>query len=138
MALIPIFKIWNTVNYNSVDKEKIKLIMICVRTQLFTNNDRLLRNSPSWRQFKIRSADQVPCPNFSPWASGVLLPPRGNFLDHNIIVPTCLRVRKMHVGTRIKGAFGHYGLFIKPRQTGKKFLALNSCSFLNTDPIFTK
>ena len=30
--------------------------------------------------------------------------------------------------------------FIKPRQTGKKieFLALNSCSFLNTDPIFTK
>ena len=32
--------------------------MICVRTQMFTNNHRLLRNSPSWRQFKIRSADQ--------------------------------------------------------------------------------
>ena len=45
----------------------------------------------------------------------------------------------MHVGTRIKGAFGDYGLFFKPRQTGKtfEFLALN-CSFLNTDPIFTK
>ena len=42
--------------------------------------------------------------------AGVLLPPRGNFLDHNITVPTCLRVRKMHVGTRIKGAFGDYGL----------------------------
>ena len=33
MALIPIFKIWNTVSYKSVDKEKIKLIMICVRAQ---------------------------------------------------------------------------------------------------------
>ena len=65
MALIPIFKIWNIVNYNPVDKEKIKLIMIDVRTQLFTNNDRLLQNSPSWRQFKIRSADRrlVPSPN---------------------------------------------------------------------------
>ena len=36
MGLIPIFKIWNIVSYNSVDKEEIKLIMICVRTQLFT------------------------------------------------------------------------------------------------------
>ena len=72
MALIPIFEIWNivTVSYNSVDKEKIKLIMICVHTQLFTNNDRLLRNSPSWRQFKIRSADcrMVPCPNVPVYA----------------------------------------------------------------------
>ena len=41
-----------------LDKEKINIIMICVRAQLFTNNHRLLRNSPSWRQFKIRSADQ--------------------------------------------------------------------------------
>ena len=32
--------------------------MICVRTQMFTNNHRLLWNSPSWRQFKIRSASQ--------------------------------------------------------------------------------
>ena len=65
MALIPIFKNSNIVSYNSVDKEEIKLIMICVRTQLFTDNDRLLQNSPSWRQFKIRSADRrlVPCPN---------------------------------------------------------------------------
>ena len=30
--------------------------MICA--QMFTNNDRLLRNSPSLPQFKIRSADQ--------------------------------------------------------------------------------
>ena len=28
--------------------------MICVHTQMFTNNHRLLRNSPSWPQFKIR------------------------------------------------------------------------------------
>ena len=75
MALIPIFKIWNTVNYNPVDKEKIKLIMICVRTQLFTNNDRLLRNSPSWRKFKIRSADRrlVPCPNLPVNADRILI-----------------------------------------------------------------
>ena len=58
MALIPIFKIWNIVSYKSVDKGKIKLIMICVRAHMFTNNHRLLRNSPSWRQFKIRYADQ--------------------------------------------------------------------------------
>ena len=62
-------------NYNSVDKEKINLIMICVRTQLFTNNDRLLRNSPSWRQFKIRSADLrlVPCPNVPVYADRSLI-----------------------------------------------------------------
>ena len=44
----------------SVDKEKIpfNIIMICVCAQMFTNNHRLLRNSPSWPQFKIRSADQ--------------------------------------------------------------------------------
>ena len=58
MALIVIFKIWIIVSYKSVDKEKIKLIMICVRTQMFTNSHRLLWNSPSWRQFKIRSADR--------------------------------------------------------------------------------
>ena len=32
--------------------------MICVRTQMFTNNHRLLRNSPYWQQVKIRSADR--------------------------------------------------------------------------------
>ena len=58
MALIQIFKIWNIVSYKSVDKEKIKLIKICVRAQMFKNNHRLLQNSPSWRQFKIMSADQ--------------------------------------------------------------------------------
>ena len=37
MALIPIFKIWNIVNCNSVDKEKIKLIMIvCAHSCLQT------------------------------------------------------------------------------------------------------
>ena len=41
-----------------MDKEKFNIIMICVRVQMFTNNHRLLRNSPSWRQFKIRSAEQ--------------------------------------------------------------------------------
>ena len=41
-----------------MDKEKINIIMICVRTQMFTNNHRLLGNSPSWPQFKIGSADR--------------------------------------------------------------------------------
>ena len=41
-----------------MDKEKINIIMICVRAQMFSNNHRLLWNSQSWRQFKIRSADQ--------------------------------------------------------------------------------
>ena len=58
MALTPIFKIWNIESYKSVDKEKIKFIMICVHTQMFTNNHRLLRNSPSCQQFKIRSSDR--------------------------------------------------------------------------------
>ena len=58
MALIPIFKILKHCDTKSVDKEKINIIMICVRAQMFTNNHRLLRHSPSWRQFKIRSADR--------------------------------------------------------------------------------
>ena len=58
MALILIFNIWNIVTYKSVDKEKIKLIMICVHAQMFTNNHRLLWNSPFWRPFKIRSANR--------------------------------------------------------------------------------
>ena len=41
-----------------MDKEKISIIMICARTQMFTNNHRLLGNSPSWPQFKIRSTDR--------------------------------------------------------------------------------
>ena len=57
MALIPIFKIWNTVAQKSVDEEKMNIIMICVPTQMFTNNDRLLRNSPSLPQFKVA----LPC-----------------------------------------------------------------------------
>ena len=32
-------------------RRKSNIIMICVLTQMFTNNHRLLRNSPSWRQF---------------------------------------------------------------------------------------
>ena len=36
---------------------EIYVIMICVRTQMFTNNHKLLRNRPSWRQLKIRSAN---------------------------------------------------------------------------------
>ena len=36
----------------------MNIIMVCARAQMFTNNDRLLRNSPSLPQFKIRSADQ--------------------------------------------------------------------------------
>ena len=58
MALIPLFKISNTVIQKSVDKEKINIIMICARTQMFTNNHRLSGNSPSWPKFKIRSADR--------------------------------------------------------------------------------
>ena len=56
MALIP-----NIVTQKSVDKEKVNIIM---HAQLFTNNHRLLWNSPSWRQFKIRSASQgrIPLP----------------------------------------------------------------------------
>ena len=33
----------------------MNIIMTCVGAQLFTNNHKLLWNSPSWRQFKIRS-----------------------------------------------------------------------------------
>ena len=39
MALLPIFKICNIVTQKSVDKEKLNIIMICVRTQLFTTID---------------------------------------------------------------------------------------------------
>ena len=42
----------------SVNKEKFNIIMFCVHAQMFTNNQKLLQNSPSWRTFKIRSADQ--------------------------------------------------------------------------------
>ena len=38
----------------SVDREEITTIMICARAQML----RFLRNSPSWPNFKIRSADQ--------------------------------------------------------------------------------
>ena len=31
---IPLFEIWNTVTYKSVDKEKIKIIMICAHYYL--------------------------------------------------------------------------------------------------------
>ena len=48
-------------------------------------------------------------------------PPMGNFLDHNIIVPTCLWVRKMHVGTKIKGVFVDYGLFFIKRAITSNF-----------------
>ena len=34
MALIPIFEIWITVTDKSVDKEKIKIIVICVNAQV--------------------------------------------------------------------------------------------------------
>ena len=40
MALMPIFKIGNMVTQKSVDKEKLNIIMICVRAQMFTNNHR--------------------------------------------------------------------------------------------------
>ena len=61
----------------------------------------------------------------SPWASEGFAPPRGSFLDHNIIVPTCLSVRKMHVGTRIKGAFGDYGLFYQTLSNWQKIRISN-------------
>ena len=57
---------------------------------------------------------------YSPWASGGFAPPRGNFLDHNIIVNTGLWVRKMHVGTKIKGAFGDYGLLYQTASNRQK------------------
>ena len=34
MALIPIFEIRNIVNYKSVGKEKVKIIMICAHAQI--------------------------------------------------------------------------------------------------------
>ena len=34
MALIPIFEIWNIVAYKSVDKEKVKIIVICVHAHM--------------------------------------------------------------------------------------------------------
>ena len=48
--------------------------------------------------------------HLSPWANGGFAPSRGNFLDHNIIVPTCPWVRKIIVATRIKGVFCDYGI----------------------------
>ena len=43
MALIPIFEIVNIVTCNSVDKEKIKIIMICVHPQCKQNKQRYYR-----------------------------------------------------------------------------------------------
>ena len=75
---------------------------------------------------------------YSPMGVLFYSPLRTNILDHNIIVLIGLVVRKMHFGTRVKSVFGEYGLSY---QTASKcqnydfgFLALNNCSFLNTDP----
>ena len=43
MALIPIFEIVNIVTCNSVDKEKIKIIMICVHPQCKQNKQSYYR-----------------------------------------------------------------------------------------------
>ena len=40
MALIPIFEIRNIVTYKSLDKEKIRIIMICVHAQCKQKNQR--------------------------------------------------------------------------------------------------
>ena len=34
MALIPLFDIWNIVTYKSLDKQKIKIIMICAHAHM--------------------------------------------------------------------------------------------------------
>ena len=34
MTLLPIFEIWNIGTYKLVDKEKIKIIMICAHAQM--------------------------------------------------------------------------------------------------------
>ena len=39
MALIPIFEILNIVTYISVDKEKIKIIMICMHAHNYVNRN---------------------------------------------------------------------------------------------------
>ena len=50
MALIPIFKIQKYCDARIINKKKIGIIMICVRTQMFTNNHRLL-----WFFFAVRT-----------------------------------------------------------------------------------
>ena len=54
-----------------------------------------------------------------PWTNVGFAPPRGNFLDNNILILLGLWVRKMHVGTRIKVALGDYCLLYQLCQTGK-------------------
>ena len=40
MVLIPRFGICNIVTYNSVDKEKIKIILICAHAQMQTKTNK--------------------------------------------------------------------------------------------------
>ena len=42
MAFTPIFEFLNTVDYKSVDKEKIKIIMICVHAQCKQKQTKIL------------------------------------------------------------------------------------------------
>ena len=65
----------------------------------------------------------------------------GNFLNHNVLVLSGLRIRKMYGELRVCLLIMS---FYKMCETGKiavskkydfGFLALNNCSFLNTDPL---
>ena len=50
MALIPLFEIRNIVTYKSVDKEKIKIILICMHAQCKQKQRKILRNRTCWPQ----------------------------------------------------------------------------------------
>ena len=72
-------------------------------------------------------ADVTPCP-------------LSNFLDQNLVpVPIGLWVGKMHVSTRNKVAFVIMIFYIKQLLDNYykyRFMDVNTCSFLNTDPVF--
>ena len=62
MALIPLFDIRNIVTYKLVDKEKIKIIMICGHAQSCQckqKQTKILQNSRCWPQVQIRSASNA-------------------------------------------------------------------------------
>ena len=59
MPLIPIIEMRNIVTYKSVNKEKIKIIMICAHTQCEQKQTRILQNRTCWPQVQIMSASKA-------------------------------------------------------------------------------
>ena len=59
MALTPVFEIGNIVTYKLVDKEKIRIIVICAHTQCKQKQPKILQNRTCWPQVQIRSASKA-------------------------------------------------------------------------------